>query len=158
MALRALRMEDDEILRKKSKPVKDITPNILVLLEDLDETMKKHDGKGIAAPQVGVLRRVAIVDDDDGIIELINPEIIEYVGSQVNMEGCLSIPGKAGTVDRPEYVKVRTLTREGKEIEVEGRDVLATALCHEIDHLDGVLYTDKVIEYVDLDDDNEEEE
>lgn len=157
MALRTLRLEGDSILRKESRPVKEITPNILTLLDDLAETMVKHNGCGIAAPQVGVLRRLVVVDVGEGVIELINPEIIEKDGSQVNREACLSIPGKAGTVDRPERVKVRALDRKGNENEIEGEGLLATALCHEIDHLNGVLFTDKVIEYLDAESEDDEE-
>ena len=154
MALRTIRKIDDELLRKKSRPVKEITPGILELLDDLIETMQKYDGAGLAAPQVGILRRVAVVEIEDGggITELINPEIIEYSGSLIDREGCLSIPGKAGTVDRPEYVKVRTLNREGSEVVIEAHEMLARALCHEVDHLNGILITDKIIEYVDIDD------
>jgi len=154
MALRTIRTNDDEMLRKKSRPVKEVTPGILVLLDDLTETMQKYDGAGLAAPQVGILRRVAVVDIDDGngVRELINPEIIEYSGSLIDHEGCLSIPGKAGTVDRPEHIKLRTLNREGDEMVIEAHEMLARALCHEVDHLNGVLITDKIIEYVNTDD------
>jgi peptide deformylase len=131
-----------------------MTPSIVELLDDMIETMQKYDGAGLAAPQVGVLRRIAVVDVDDGngITELINPEIIEHSGSNVDREGCLSVPNKAGTVERPDYVKLRTLTRDGREEVIEAREMLARALCHELDHLDGVLITDKIIEYVDVDD------
>lgn len=155
MALRSIRKNGDELLRKKSRPVKEITPGILDLLDDLIETMQKYDGAGLAAPQVGVLRRIAVIDVDDDVTELINPEIIECSGSSIEREGCLSIPGKAGTVDRPEYVKVRTLNREGGEIVIEAREMLARALCHEVDHLNGILITDKIIEYVDFADQKE---
>jgi len=153
MALRTIRTDDDELLRKKSRPVKEITPGILALLDDLTETMQKYDGAGLAAPQVGILRRVAVIDvgDETGVTEIINPEIIECSGSLIEREGCLSIPGKAGMVDRPEYVKVRTLKRDGTEVVIEAREMLARALCHEVDHLNGVLITDKIIEYVDND-------
>ena len=154
MALRTIRTNGDEMLRKKSRPVKEITPGILMLLDDLKETMQKYDGAGLAAPQVGILRRVAVVDVDDGngITELINPEILEHSGSFIDQEGCLSIPGKAGTVDRPMYIKLRTLNRDGGETVIEAKEMYARALCHEVDHLNGVLITDKIIEYVDIDD------
>ncbi len=154
MALRALRLEEDDLLRKKSKVVKNITENVKMLLDDMLDTMRSKEGVGLAAPQVGILKRIVIIDvgDENGLLELINPEIIEQSGCQSLAEGCLSIPGKSGYVDRPEYVKVKALNRNGEEIIVEGREILAVALCHEIDHLDGVLYIDKVKEYINLDD------
>ena len=158
MALRMVRLESDEILRKKSKPVKEITESVLVLLDDMVETMRGKEGVGLAAPQVGVLKRVVVIDYQGEIYELINPEFLEKSGSQKKTEGCLSIPGKSGTVERPEYVKVKALNRQGEEIVLEGRDTLAVIFCHEIDHLDGVLYIDKAISMEDYDDDDEYEE
>ncbi|NLM14109.1 MAG: peptide deformylase [Epulopiscium sp.] len=148
MALRQIRKDGDEILRKKSKIVKEITPSILTLLDDMAETMYAADGVGLAAPQIGILKRIVVIDVGDGIIELINPEIIEEEGEQVCAEGCLSIPGVSGEVKRPEKVKVKALNRHGEEIILEGEGLLAVAFCHEIDHLNGILFTDKVIRYI----------
>ncbi|MBQ3669837.1 MAG: peptide deformylase, partial [Clostridia bacterium] len=128
--------------------VKEIDKRTKVLLDDMAETMYAAEGVGLAAPQVGVLRRIVVIDVGDGLLELINPEIIESSGSAVNPEGCLSIPGRRCTVERPAKVKVRALNRKGKQIEVEGEGLLAMALCHELDHLDGILYIDKMIEDV----------
>lgn len=148
MALRTIRKYGDEILRKKSKKVTDITKRILILIDDMKETMYDADGAGLAAPQVGILRRVVVIDVGEGAIVLINPEIIETKGEQTDVEGCLSIPGKTGIVKRPSYVKVKAINEKGKEITIEGTDLLARAFCHEIDHLNGILYIDHVIEYV----------
>ena len=149
MALRNLVIEGDPLLRKKSRPVDEITPRIIKLLDDLADTMYyENRGIGIAAPQVGVLRRVFIVDvgDDHGKIEFINPEIIEASGSQVAGEGCLSVPGKTCEVDRPMHVKVKALNREGVEFTLEADDLLARCICHENDHLDGILFIDKSVD------------
>ena len=148
MALREIRTNDDEILRKNLK-VDNITPTIITLLEDMAETMYEAEGVGLAAPQVGILRRVVVIDVGDGIIELINPEIIETDGEQTGPEGCLSVPGVTGEVERPLIVKVKALNRNGEEFIIEGEGLLARALCHEIDHLDGIIFTDKVIRYLD---------
>ncbi len=144
MALRNIRLSTDEVLRKKSKEVKEINDKILELLDDMADTMYDANGVGLAAPQIGVLRRVVVIDIGDGIIELINPVIIETDGEQFGEEGCLSVPGKAGNVTRPNYCKVEALNRDGEKIIVEGEELMARALCHEIDHLDGILYIDKV--------------
>ena len=145
MALREIRhYERDEVLRKKARPVERIDDRILTLLDDMAETMYNAEGVGLAAPQVGILRRVVVIDVGEGVIELINPEIIEQEGEQVGPEGCLSIPGLSGIVKRPARVVVSALNRHGERIEIEGTDLLARALCHEIDHLDGILYVDKV--------------
>jgi peptide deformylase len=146
MAIRNIRKEGDPILRKKSRKVEKIDERIRVLLDDMEETMRYAEGVGLAAPQVGVLKRVIIVDVGEGPIELINPCLVENEGNQVDVEGCLSIPGRTGKVRRPYRVKVRGLNRNGDEIEVEGEGLLARALCHEIDHLEGVLFIDRVIE------------
>ncbi|MBM7581896.1 peptide deformylase [Caldicoprobacter guelmensis] len=135
----------DDVLRKKSKPVEKIDKRVLELLDDMAETMRHADGVGLAAPQVGILRRVVVIDVGEGLIELINPEIVESSGEQRGAEGCLSIPGIRGEVIRPERVKVKALNREGEQIEVTGTGLLARALCHEIDHLDGILFIDKVV-------------
>ena len=144
MAVRQVREEGDPILRKISKQVKKITPSIITLLEDMADTMYVEDGVGLAAPQVGSLRRVFIVDVGDGIVEFINPEILETKGEQTGTEGCLSVPGKSGTVCRPSYVKVKALNRDGQEFVLEGEDLMARAILHEYDHLEGELFIDKV--------------
>lgn len=144
MALREIKhYERDQILRRKSRMVQDIDKRIIALLDDMAETMYAAEGVGLAAPQVGVLRRVIVIDVGEGLIEIINPEIVQEEGRQIGMEGCLSVPGLCGQVERPLSVVVRGLNREGATIEVEGNELLARALCHEIDHLDGVLYVDK---------------
>ena len=135
--------EGDEALRKKSRPVDKITDRTKTLLDDMLETMRDADGVGLAAPQVGVLRRIVVIEVTPGdVLELINPEIIYSSGSQTGIEGCLSIPGKNGVCTRPSYVKVRALDRNGAMREYEGTDLLARCFCHETDHLDGILYTD----------------
>ncbi len=163
MAIRIVREYGEEILRKKCKPVKAFDEKLHVLLDDMAETMYSYNGVGLAAPQVGMLKRAVVIDIGDGILELINPEIIETSGEQTGSEGCLSVPGKAGDVTRPNYVKVRAFDRNGNEYEVEGEELMARALCHEIDHLDGILYTDLCDELYDVqppeeDDDEETEE
>ncbi|ABN51803.1 MAG TPA: peptide deformylase [Hungateiclostridium thermocellum] len=151
MAVRFIREDGDEILRKVSKKVDVIDERIKTLLDDMAETMYAANGVGLAAPQVGVLKRVVVIDVGDGLMELINPEIVEQEGEQIDIEGCLSIPGVAGEVKRPARVVVEALNREGEKITVEGKELLAVALCHEIDHLDGILFTDKVIRFIDED-------
>ena len=133
----------DEGLRKVCRPVDAITPRIITLLDDMIETMRAANGVGLAAPQVGILRRIAVIEVEEGkVYELINPKIIAYSGEQVGNEGCLSNPGKYGTVKRPMAVTVRATNRHGEEYELVGREFLARAICHECDHLDGKLYTD----------------
>ena len=149
MALRNIVVEGDPVLRKVCRPVGEITDRIQVLIDDMIETMNEAQGVGIAAPQVGVLRRIFIVDIGDGPIVLINPEILEMSGEQEDMEGCLSVPGKAGNVKRANYVKIKGLDREGNEVIHEGTELLARAFQHEYDHLDGILYIDKADEVVD---------
>ena len=146
MAKRTIRISTDEVLRKVCKPVKEINEKVLTLLDDMAETMEDANGAGLAAPQVGVLKRIAVIDIGEGLVELINPVVVETRGSQIGEEGCLSIPGMSASVDRPEYVRVEALNREGESIVVEGTDLMAVALCHETDHLDGVLYIDKAID------------
>lgn len=136
--------DDIEFLRKKSREVTEITPRIKTLLDDMVETMREANGCGLAAVQVGVLRRVVVIETDEGLFELINPVIVKTSGTQEGAEGCLSLPGKWGMTKRPQCVTVHALDRDGNEIEVTGYDLLAKALCHEIDHLDGIIYTDKV--------------
>ena len=150
MAILNIVKEGDPILRGKCREVTEITPRITRLLDDMADTLHKADGCGLAAPQVGVKRRICIVEVEEGdIIEMINPVIIEESGYQNELEGCLSIPGKWGYTDRPMNVTVKALDRNGKEFTVSGDDLKARALCHEIDHLDGILFTDKVTEYID---------
>ena len=133
----------DDTLRKVCRPVDKITPRILTLLDDMVETMRDANGCGLAGPQVGVLRRIAVIEVEEGqVIELINPKIIAFAGEQQEQEGCLSYPGNAGITKRPKAVTVRALDRYGKEFELRGTDLLARAICHECDHLDGKLYTD----------------
>lgn len=148
MATRKIVREGDEVLRKICRPVKEVDKRTKMLLDDMAETMYKAEGVGLAAPQVGILKRIVVIDVGEGLLELINPEIIETEGSMINPEGCLSLPGRRGTVERPERVKVRAMNRKNQIIEVEGEGLLAMALCHEIDHLDGILYIDKMIEDV----------
>ena len=152
MAIRNVRKLGDEILRKKSRPVEEIDSKILTLLDDMADTMYHTNGVGLAAPQVGILKRIAVIDVGDGIIELINPEIVETSGEQTDKEGCLSVPGKYGLVSRPYKVTVRATDRDGNLYEMTGEGLLARAFCHEIEHLDGNLFVDKVTEYVEVDD------
>ena len=144
MALRTIRVQGDPVLEKICKPVKELTPRTKELIEDMLDTMYEAMGVGLAAPQVGILKRIVVIDVGDGPIVLINPEILETEGSQTGDEGCLSLPGKAGVVTRPNYVKVRALDENMVERELEGTELLARAFCHEIDHLDGHLYTELV--------------
>ncbi|MCR4594296.1 MAG: peptide deformylase [Clostridiales bacterium] len=144
MAKRNIRTEEDPILRKKSREVTNIDDRILTLLDDMADTMYDAEGVGLAAVQVGVLRRVVVIDVGDGLMELINPEITERDGRQCEIEGCLSLPGKSGYTMRPETVKVKALNREGKWCVYKGEGLKARAFCHELDHLDGILYTDNL--------------
>lgn len=147
MALREVRKLGDEILRKKSRKIEIVDERIKILLDDMVETMQHENGVGLAAPQVGVLKRVVVIDGGEkGIIKLINPQIIDFEGSQKDEEGCLSIPGRSGIVERPRKVTVRALNENGEEINITGEDLMARAFCHEIDHLDGILFIDKVEE------------
>ncbi len=149
MAIRQIRQREDEILYKRCKEVTKFDERLWILLDDMYETMQLAEGVGLAAPQVGILKRVVIIDIGEGKIELINPEIIETSGSQDGAEGCLSFPKLFGMVERPDYVKVKAQDRNGKEFTIEGRELLARAICHECDHLDGVVFTSHVTEYVD---------
>ena len=133
----------DSTLRKVCRPVDKVTPRINTLLDDMIETMRDANGVGLAAPQVGVLLRAVVIETEPGVVhELINPEIIETSGEQEGSEGCLSLPGRSGHVKRPNYVKVKALNRNGEEYVLEGTELLARAICHETDHLDGHLYVD----------------
>lgn len=146
MAILNIVKEGDDVLRKICRPVDKITPRILSLLDDMLQTLHKANGAGLAAPQVGILRRIAIVEVEEGTVyELINPEIIHREGSQNEVEGCLSIPNEWGVTDRPEKVTVRAMNRHGEIYTVEARGLLARAFCHEIDHLDGIMFKDHAI-------------
>ena len=146
MALRNLRYESDELLRKTAKPVKNFDHKLESLLDDMHDTLRSKDGLGLAAPQVGALRRVVVIHLEEDVYELVNPEVQETAGSQIKTEACLSLPGLSGEVERPESVKVKAQNRAGEEIVVEGDELLAVALCHEIDHLNGILFIDKATE------------
>lgn len=144
MAIRNIVTIDDPVLRKKSRPVVNFDEKLWTLLDDMKETLKKADGAGLAAVQVGILRRAVIVDVGDGKpLELINPEIVETSGEQEGQEGCLSLPGKWGVVRRPEFVRVRAQNRKGQWCMYKGEGLKARCLCHEIDHLDGIVFTDR---------------
>ena len=145
MATRKIVTAEDPILRKTSRPVERFNEKLWQLLDDMKETMYKAQGVGLAAVQVGFLRRVVVVDVGDGYLELINPEIIEQSGEEISDEGCLSVPGESGKVKRPTYVKVKAQNRNGAWRILEGTGLKARCFCHEIDHLDGTIYTDKVI-------------
>lgn len=144
MAIRKIREIGEDVLTKVCKPVDKMTLRTRLLIEDMLDTMYDAYGVGLAAPQVGVLKRIVVIDVGEGPIVLINPEIIETSGEQTGDEGCLSVPGKSGVVTRPDYAKVRALNEDMEEIEIEGEGLLARAFCHEIDHLDGVLYVTHV--------------
>ena len=144
MALRKLRYEGDPVLNKVAKEVKDLTPRTKDLIGDMIETMYHENGVGLAAPQVGILKRICVIDVGEGPYVFINPEIIESSGEQTGDEGCLSVPGKSGVVTRPNYVKARAYDADMKPFEVEGAGLFARAMCHEFDHLDGHLYVEKV--------------
>jgi peptide deformylase len=155
MALRKIVQKGDEILNKRCKEVKEINERVLELLDDMKETMYENgNGVGLAAPQVGILKRLVVIDVGDGLIEMINPVIIESEGEQVEVEGCLSLPGIYGRVRRPAMVVVEYLNRNGKKVRTEGLGLLAICICHELDHLDGILFDEKVIEFVEFE--NEE--
>lgn len=144
MALRKIRTEGDPVLTKVSRPVTEMTPKLRTLIFDMLDTMYEEMGVGLAAPQVGILKRVVTIDVGDGPMVLINPEILETSGEQTGDEGCLSVPGMAGQVTRPNYVKVKALDENMEEVVYEGTELLARAFCHEIDHLDGKMYTELV--------------
>ena len=144
MALRTIRIQGDPVLEKKCREITEMTPKLQTLIEDMLDTMYDAMGVGLAAPQVGILKRVVVIDVGEGPIVMINPEIIETSGEQTGDEGCLSLPGKAGCVTRPNYVKARFLGEDMQEYEIEGEELRARAICHELDHLDGHMYTEKV--------------
>lgn len=144
MALRTIRIQGDPVLTKKCREITEITPKIKELIEDMIETMYEANGVGLAAPQVGILKRVVVIDVGEGPIVMINPVILETSGEQTGDEGCLSLPGKAGKVTRPNYVKAHAYDEKMRGFEIEGTELLARAICHELDHLDGHMYTEKV--------------
>lgn len=142
MAIRNIRIDGDDILRKKCREITEMTPKLQELIDDMLETMYEANGVGLAAPQVGMLKRLVVIDVGDGPIVLINPVIIEQSGEQTGTEGCLSLPGKAAEITRPNHVICKALNEDMEEITVEGEELLARAICHEVDHLDGILYKD----------------
>lgn len=161
MAIREIREIGDDVLGKVCKEVTSMTARTRILIQDMLDTMYDAMGVGLAAPQVGVLKRIVVIDVGEGPIILVNPEILETAGQQTGEEGCLSIPGKSGVVTRPDYVKVRALNEEMEEVFYEGEGLLARAFCHEIDHLDGHLYVEKVegeLHSVEYDDGFDEED
>ena len=148
MALRNIVLQGEPCLTKKCRPVTEFNGRLHTLLDDLKDTLLDSGGVGLAAPQVGILRRVVIVDTGEEILELVNPELLETSGEQVGSEGCLSVPGKYGIVKRPNYAKVRAYDRDGNEFEVEGEELMARCFCHELDHLDGIVYTEIMERYL----------
>ncbi len=151
MAIRQIRTVEDEVLRKKCRPVEEVNDQIRQLLDDMAETMyHTGNGAGLAAPQVGILKRLVVIDMGDGLIKLVNPVIISQEGSQEVIEGCLSIPGVAGRLIRPAKVTIEALNENGEKVGYAGTGELAKCFCHELDHLDGILFTDKVTEYIHL--------
>ncbi|MFA9399314.1 MAG: peptide deformylase [Clostridiaceae bacterium] len=145
MAIRNVRIEGDDILRKKSREITVINRRLTTLIKDMKDTMYEENGVGLAAPQVGILKRVIVIDVGEGAFAAINPEIIDFSGEQTDVEGCLSVPGKEGRVTRPNYVKVKGLNEKGEDTIWEGEELLARAFCHEIDHLNGILFIDKIL-------------
>ena len=144
MAIRKIKEDSDPILRKKNRPVEVFDERLFTLLDDMKDTLHQAEGVGLAAVQVGILKRVVVVDCGDGLIELINPEIVEKGGEQIEAEGCLSMPGKRGFTQRPYYVKVRAQNRKGQWCMYKGEGLKARCFCHELDHLDGILFTDRI--------------
>ena len=140
MAIRQIVKEGDSVLTKKCKVVEKFDDKLATLIDDMVETMHRANGVGLAAPQVGILRRVVVIDIGEGVIELVNPKIIAYSGEQESLEGCLSCPGEWGYTRRPDYVKVKAQDRFGNEFTVDGKELLAKAFCHELDHLEGVIF------------------
>ena len=157
MALRKMVYIEDELLRKKSRPVEKFDERLHRLLDDMAETMYHENGCGLAAPQVGVLRRAVVMDCGDGLIEMVNPEILETEGEQDGPEGCLSVPGRRGMVKRPQRVRARFQDRNGEWYEIEAEDLLARCIMHETDHLDGCLYVDKMYREIFAEDEEEED-
>ena len=164
MALRTIRIQGDPVLEKVCKPVPEVTEKIRDLIDDMIETMYEANGVGLAAPQVGILKRIVVIDVGEGPIVMINPCILETSGEQTGDEGCLSLPGKAGVVTRPDYVKAKAYNEDMEEYTIEGTALLARAICHETDHLDGHMYVEKVegeihdVHYEEAEENEEEEE
>jgi peptide deformylase len=158
MAYRDIRVDDDPILRKKARRVDRINDRVITLLDDMMETLHHEDGVGLAAPQVGVLRRVIVIDTGEIALEMINPEIVELEGEETDKEGCLSLPGRMGVVPRPARVVARYTDRNGEAKEVEGEGLLARAICHETDHLNGILFIDRATELIEPGEDGDEDE
>ena len=150
MAILNIRIDGDPVLRKKCDPVDRIDSEILKIIEDMAETVVENNGAAIAAPQIGILKRIVVINFGEKYLPLINPKIVEAKGNHEVIEGCLSIPGKWGKIKRPEVVKVEAVNLQGEKIQISGENDLAKCFCHEIDHLDGILFTDKVTEFVDL--------
>ncbi|MBQ8412561.1 MAG: peptide deformylase [Lachnospiraceae bacterium] len=147
MAIRKIRLDGEDVLRKECKPIEKMTPRLATLIDDMYDTMYEANGVGLAAPQVGVLKRLVVIDiGEDNPLTLINPVIIQEDGEQEGEEGCLSLPGLQGTVVRPNHVVCKALNEDMEEIIVEGEGLLARAICHELDHLDGILYKDKTLD------------
>ena len=144
MALRTIRIQGDPVLTKKCREITEMTPKIKELIDDMLDTMYEANGVGLAGPQVGVLKRIVVIDIGEGPVVMINPVILEKSGEQTGDEGCLSLPGKAGTVTRPTYVKAHAFDENMEEYEIEGTELMARAICHELDHLDGHMYTEIV--------------
>lgn len=160
MGLRKILTMDESALHKVCRPVEKFDWRLHKLLDDMKETLAQANGVGLAAPQVGILRRVVIVDTGEEVLELVNPELLEVDGEQTGAEGCLSLPGKYGLVKRPYYAKVRAQDREGEWYEVEGEEIIARCFCHELDHLDGIVYTevmDRFLTEEELNADSEDE-
>ncbi|MBQ6795131.1 MAG: peptide deformylase [Clostridia bacterium] len=154
MAIREIRLEGDPCLKKVCREVEKFDERLHVLLDDMKDTLIKSQGVGLAAPQVGILKRVFVIDTPDGgMVEFVNPTIVSMEGSYIDVEGCLSLPGKAGNVERPVKTTVKAFDRNGKEFEYTGEDLYSKCICHENDHLDGILYAEKVIEWLDLEED-----
>ena len=149
MAIREIRKQGDDILSKVCKPVTKFDNKLCILLDDMYETMQKYEGVGLAAPQVGIIKRAVVIDIGEGPIEMINPEIIETRGTQNGPEGCLSVPGTYGEVERPMFGKAKAQDRHGRWFEIEGEELLARAICHECEHLDGHLFLERVTKFLD---------
>ncbi|MBE7044871.1 MAG: peptide deformylase [Ruminococcaceae bacterium] len=148
MAIREIRKKDDEVLYKPCKEVVAFDKKLAILLDDMYDTMKKYEGVGLAAPQVGILKRVVVIDVGEGLIELVNPKIVEASGTQNGPEGCLSVPGVFGEVERPNQVTVEAQDRSGNTFFITGEELLARAFCHEIEHLEGKLFLDRVTKFI----------
>jgi peptide deformylase len=159
MALREIRLLGDEALRKKCRPVTEVNDHVRMLLQDIEDTLKGDDnGAGLAAPQIGILRRLIVVNGPDGYLKLVNPQIVEAEGEHEVEEGCLSVPRRWGKLVRPVKVTVRALNENGEEVTIEAENDYAKLMCHEIDHLDGILFIDRVTEFICDDEDDEEDD